>query len=94
MPWGKGNDAETMAAADDRLFVAGRHGALEFRFPLPYAAPPTPSWRWEDRTAGGDFFLSDNRTEQAHLVPGRWDPDVPVKPGERGSSSDWVGQTF
>ena len=28
------------------------------------------------------------------LVPGRWDPDVPLKPGDRGSSSDWVGQTF
>jgi hypothetical protein len=31
---------------------------------------------------------------QYNLVPGRWDPDVPVKPGDRGSSSDWVGQTF
>ncbi len=76
-------DAETMAATTDRLFVAGRHGALEFRFPLPFAANPTPNWHWEDRTAGGDFFLSDNRTEQAYLVPGRWEAPSSTPPTYR-----------
>ena len=31
---------------------------------------------------------------QYSLVPGRYDPDLPVKPGERAWSSDWVGQSF
>jgi hypothetical protein len=31
---------------------------------------------------------------QYALVPGRFDPDLPVKPGERAWSSDWVGQGF
>jgi hypothetical protein len=28
------------------------------------------------------------------LVPGRYDPDVPEKPGDRASSNDWTGQRF
>jgi Gluconate 2-dehydrogenase subunit 3 len=28
------------------------------------------------------------------LVPGRYDPDVPHKPGDRASSNDWTGQRF
>ena len=31
---------------------------------------------------------------QYQLVPGRFDTDLPVKPGERAWSSDWVGQSF
>lgn len=34
------------------------------------------------------------RELQYQLVPGRFDPDLPVKPGERAWSSDWVGQGF
>jgi hypothetical protein len=28
------------------------------------------------------------------LVPGRFDPDVPEKPGDRASANDWTGQRF
>lgn len=28
------------------------------------------------------------------LVPGRYDPDIPEKPGDRASSNDWTGQRF
>jgi glucoside 3-dehydrogenase (cytochrome c) hitch-hiker subunit len=31
---------------------------------------------------------------QYQLVPGRFDPDLPVHPGDRAWSSDWVGQGF
>jgi hypothetical protein len=31
---------------------------------------------------------------QYQLVPGRYDPDLPVTPGDRAWSSDWVGQGF
>jgi hypothetical protein len=31
---------------------------------------------------------------QYQLVPGRFDPDLPVHPGERAWSSDWIGQGF
>jgi Gluconate 2-dehydrogenase subunit 3 len=31
---------------------------------------------------------------QYQLVPGRYDADLPVKAGDRGWSSDWVGQSF
>jgi len=31
---------------------------------------------------------------QYQLVPGRYDPDLPVKAGDRGWSSDWTGQSF
>lgn len=32
--------------------------------------------------------------QRYELVPGRWDPDIPYKPGDRGYSSDWVGVLF
>jgi hypothetical protein len=35
-----------------------------------------------------------NRELHYQLVPGRFDPDVPVKPGDRASSNDWTGQRF
>jgi hypothetical protein len=28
------------------------------------------------------------------LVPGRWDPDLPVHPGDRAWSNDWTGIAF
>jgi Gluconate 2-dehydrogenase subunit 3 len=28
------------------------------------------------------------------LVPGRWDPDIPAKPGDRAWSSDWTAVEF
>jgi hypothetical protein len=31
---------------------------------------------------------------QYQLVPGRWDPDVPLKPGDRAWSSDWTAAEF
>lgn len=31
---------------------------------------------------------------QYQLVPGRFDPDIPLKPGDRASANDWTGQRF
>ncbi len=31
---------------------------------------------------------------QYELVPGRWDPDVPLKPSDRAFSSDWTAVEF
>jgi glucoside 3-dehydrogenase (cytochrome c) hitch-hiker subunit len=35
-----------------------------------------------------------NQELHYQLVPGRYDPDVAVKPGDRASSNDWTGQRF
>jgi len=43
------------------------------------------------------YYTSEvGATQELHyqLVPGRYDPDVPVKPGDRASSNDWTGQRF
>jgi hypothetical protein len=38
--------------------------------------------------------IGASRELQYQLVPGRFDTDLPVKPGDRAWSSDWVGQGF
>ena len=61
------------------------------------AAGGEPAWRRIKALIVMGYYTSEvgaTQELQYSLVPGRWDPDVPVKPGERGSSSDWVGQTF
>jgi Gluconate 2-dehydrogenase subunit 3 len=43
------------------------------------------------------YYTSEvGATQELHyqLVPGRYDPDVPVRPGDRASSNDWTGQRF
>jgi hypothetical protein len=39
-------------------------------------------------------YVGANQELHYQLVPGRYDPDVPVKPGDRASSNDWTGQRF
>jgi hypothetical protein len=31
---------------------------------------------------------------QYNLIPGRWDADIPLKPGDRAYSSDWTAVEF
>ena len=43
------------------------------------------------------YYTSDVGCTQElyyQLVPGRFDPDVPLKPGDRASANDWTGQRF
>ena len=44
----------------------------------------------------GYYTSEAGATQELHyqLVPGRFDPDVPFKPGDRASSNDWTGQRF
>ena len=61
------------------------------------AAAGEPAWARIKQLVVMGYYTSEagaSQELQYTLVPGRWDPDVPVKPGDRGSSSDWVGQTF
>jgi hypothetical protein len=61
------------------------------------AAAGEPAWRRIKQLIVMGYYTSEagaSRELRYALVPGRWDPDLPVKPGDRGLSSDWVGQTF
>ena len=65
-------DAETLASAGGRLYVAGRHGVLEFRMPLPPAVAPAVAWSWDGGGDGPYLALAAEQNDQAVLVPGRW----------------------
>ena len=61
------------------------------------SAAGEPAWARIKQLIVMGYYTSEvgaSQELQYTLVPGRWDPDVPVKPGDRGSSSDWTGQTF
>jgi hypothetical protein len=56
-----------------------------------------PAWARIKQLVVMGYYTSEIGASQElryALVPGRWDPDLPVKPGDRGLSTDWVGQTF
>lgn len=56
-----------------------------------------PAWARIKQLVVMGYYTSEagaSKELQYNLVPGRWDPDVPVKPGDRDSSTNWVGQTF
>lgn len=58
--------------------------------------PATPWARMKKLILMG-YYTSEigaSQELQYQLVPGRFDPDVPVKPGDRAWSSDWIGQGF
>lgn len=61
------------------------------------AAAGEPAWARIKQLIVMGYYTSEAGAAQElqyDRVPGRWDPDVPVKPGDRASSTDWVGQTF
>jgi hypothetical protein len=68
------------------------------QFALPASTRPADSaWPRIKRLIVMGYYTSEVGAAQElqyALVPGRFDPDVPVKPGDRGWSSDWVGQQF
>lgn len=75
----------TLAALDAEAFPAG-----------PPPRDPSP-WR-----AIKGLILTGYYTSQAggseelryQLVPGRWEPDLPLSPGDRAWSSDWTAVEF
>ncbi len=56
-----------------------------------------PAWRRIKQLIVMGYYTSEigaSQELQYQLVPGRFDPDLPVKPGDRAWSSDWIGQGF
>lgn len=72
--------AETLAALDREAFRAGSSPWLPIK-----ALILTGYYTSE---AGGSQEL------QYSAVPGRWDADIPLKPGDRAWSSDWTAVEF
>ena len=72
-------DAESIAANDTVLYVAGRRGVLEVRMPLQAAPRPTPVWSWEGGSRAPRLDLPDERSGQAMLRPGRWEPSTAAR---------------
>lgn len=61
------------------------------------SAAGEPAWARIKQLIVMGYYTSEagaSRELRYQLVPGRWDPDVPLKPGDRESSTNWVGQTF
>lgn len=83
-------------AARQQVVLAPLDAATFARDPAA-AAVGEPAWARIKKLIVMGYYTSEagaTQELQYNLVPGRWDPDVPVKPGDRASSSDWVGQTF
>jgi hypothetical protein len=61
------------------------------------AADAVPAWQRIKQLIVMGYYTSEigaSQELQYQLVPGRFDPDLPVKPGDRAWSSDWIGQGF
>ena len=61
------------------------------------AANPATAWSRIKKLILMGYYTSEigaSQELQYQLVPGRFDPDLPVKPGDRAWSSDWIGQGF
>ena len=59
--------------------------------------PPDSAWPRIKKLIVMGYYTSEpgaSQELQYQLVPGRYDPDLTVKPGERASANDWVGQQF
>lgn len=92
------NDA---AGGDFLALDEARQGAALAQLDAATFAGPAdqgePAWRRIKALIVMGYYTSEvgaSRELRYALVPGRWDPDVPVEPGDRGWSSNWVGQTF
>jgi hypothetical protein len=91
-----GGDYLKLDAARQTQVLAPLDAATFSRDPSA-AATGEPAWARIKQILVMGYYTSEpgaSKELRYQLVPGRWDPDVPVKPGDRGSSSDWVGQTF
>jgi hypothetical protein len=61
------------------------------------AANPATAWSRIKKLILMGYYTSEigaSQELQYQLVPGRFDSDLPVKPGDRAWSSDWIGQGF
>jgi hypothetical protein len=91
-----GGDFLKLDGARQRAVLA-QLDAATFSREAAVAAAGEPAWRRIKQLIVMGYYTSEagaSRELRYALVPGRWDPDLPVKPGDRGLSSDWVGQTF
>jgi hypothetical protein len=85
-----------------RLGAQQQHAVLaaldQSQFAPPAGSQPVASaWPRIKKLIVMGYYTSDAGASQElryQLVPGRYDPDLTVKPGERASANDWVGQQF
>jgi hypothetical protein len=63
---------------------------------LGRGTPPSPWSRIKSLIVIGYYTSEIGGSKELHyeLVPGRWEPDVALKPGEREWSNDWVGVKY
>jgi hypothetical protein len=62
-----------------------------------YAPGSTSAWPRIKTLVLMGYYSSEagaTREQQYQLVPGRFDPDLPVGPGQRAWSSDWMARGF
>jgi hypothetical protein len=59
-------------------------------------APPSPWTRMKALILIGYYTSEIGSSKELHyeLVPGRWEPDVALQPGEREWSTNWVGVKY
>ncbi|MFO1265362.1 MAG: gluconate 2-dehydrogenase subunit 3 family protein [Rubrivivax sp.] len=84
-------------APDAQQAVLARLDAASFTHDPAAASAGEPAWARIKQLIVMGYYTSEvgaSRELRYALVPGRWDPDVPLKPGDRESSTNWVGQTF
>lgn len=81
---GEKDIARAVTIIDQAAFAAGP------------ASPPTPWVRIKSLILLGYYMSEAGATRELRyeLVPGRWDPDVPVSGDNRAWSSDWTALTF
>jgi Gluconate 2-dehydrogenase subunit 3/TAT (twin-arginine translocation) pathway signal sequence len=80
----------------ERLSGADQHAVLVTVDARDAANPATQWARIKKLILMGYYTSQIGASQELHyqLVPGRFDPDVPVHPGDRAWSSDWIGQGF
>lgn len=81
-----------------KLDLHGRMAALASLDTQAYAKDARDQpWRTVKALILTGYYTSETGGAQElryEHVPGRWDPDVPLKPGDRAWSSDWAGVEF
>ena len=86
------------ALAGDARTLPDRLAALDQAAFPPGPPPPVPSpWRRLKALILTGYYTSEagaSRELQYELVPGRFDPDLPLHPGDRAWSSDWTAVDF
>lgn len=80
----------------EHLAVAAQHDVLVMVDGRDATNRSTP-WAHVKKLILMGYYTSEIGASQElryQLVPGRFDPDLPVHPGDRAWSSDWIGRGF